>query len=350
MQYFCPIVQTLEGHKPSPYLPPGTSILKLNSNENPYPPSPNVMAALRTLEGDWLRRYPDPYAHTFCDVAASVLGVPANWLMVGNGCDDLLGLLFRACVNQERPIVYPIPTYGLYRTLAEQCSAPVIEISYPADHALPLDQLQQAQGALTLIASPNSPSGHQVPLFELRHLAESVPGILAIDEAYVDFGEGSALGLVHDYENVIILRTLSKGYSLAGLRFGFAIAQPQLLKGLFKLKDSYGVDAIAIHLAAAAMADQTYKNTCISHIKAERTQLTMALRQLGFQVNPSHGNFVLAQHTHAKTIHDTLRHQDIWVRHYHQPKLHTKLRITVGTPEQNQQLLKAMAEAIPPKN
>ncbi|MEM9809094.1 MAG: aminotransferase class I/II-fold pyridoxal phosphate-dependent enzyme, partial [Cyanobacteria bacterium P01_D01_bin.56] len=153
----------------------------------------------------------------------------------------------------------------------------------------------------------------------------------------------SALTLVREYTHVVVLRTLSKGYSLAGLRFGFGVAQPKLLEGLFKLKDSYGVDAISIRVAAAAMADQAYKNRCINQVKAEREHLTMALQHLGFQVPPSHGNFVLASHKEAKAIHDTLRAQDIWVRHFPQPDLENKLRITVGTAEQNRHLLKALS-------
>jgi histidinol-phosphate aminotransferase len=176
-------------------------------------------------------------------------------------------------------------------------------------------------------------------LAELRKLAETIRGVLVVDEAYVDFAEGSALSLVHTYGHVMVLRTLSKGYSLAGLRFGFGIAQPSLLSGLFKVKDSYGVDAIAIKVAAAAMADQPYKNRCVSHIKTERQQLTKNLRKLGFEVEPSQGNFILAAHPEAQRLRDDLNRKDIWVRHYPQPGLEDKLRITIGLPEQNKQLL-----------
>ncbi|MEO0867007.1 MAG: histidinol-phosphate transaminase [Cyanobacteria bacterium J06642_11] len=343
MRYFSPILQTAHGHHPSPYLPPETGIIKLNSNENPYPPSPQAMHALQTIEGEWLRRYPDPYAQEFCAVAANRLGIPENWLVVTNGCDELLSLLIRACAGPDRTIVYPTPTYGLYQTLTELCGAALEEVAYGPDNALPVDQLVDAAGALTLIASPNSPSGHQVPMADLRKLAASVSGILAIDEAYIDFAEGSALDLVHDYDHVIVLRTLSKGYSLAGLRFGFGIAQPTLLDGLLKLKDSYGVDEIAIHIAAAAMADQDYKDRCISKIKQSRAALTTALNQLGFHVPPSHGNFVLASHPRAQAIDEALRAQGIWVRYFPISGLDNKLRITVGTPQQNQQLLDTLA-------
>lgn len=342
MQYFRPVIKNTAGHQPSPYLAPGTSIIKLNSNENPYPPSPKALNVLKTFDGEWLRRYPDPHAQEFCTVAANILGIPTDWIVVGNGCDELLNIVTRACVDNTRPMVYPIPTYGLYPILAELCEASTIEIPYTHGKSLPISKIVDAHGAVTLIASPNSPSGHHVSIAELQQLAASVSGVLVIDEAYVDFTETTALNLVKSHGNVLILRTMSKGYGLAGLRFGFGIAQPPLLSGLMKVKDSYGVDAIAIRVAAAAMADQPYKNTCIARIKSERQHLTLCLQQLGFQVPPSHGNFILATHRNAHRLHDDLRANGIWVRHFKQPGLTNKLRITVGTPTQNQQLLKTM--------
>lgn len=342
MRYFCPLIEQAAGHCPSPYLSPDTPILKLNSNENPYPPSPQIFNVLRNFDGEYLRRYPDPYAQEFCQVAAGVLGIPTGWLIVGNGGDDLLNIVMRACTDCTRPVVYPTPTYGLYSTLGEICGAPTIEVPYNPDEALPIDKIAQAQGALTLVASPNSPSGHQVPLAELKQLASAVQGVLVIDEAYVDFAEESALSLVHAYEHVMVIRTLSKGYGLAGLRFGFGIAQPALLSGLFKVKDSYGVDAIASQVAAAAMADQAYKNQRVAQIKTDRQYLTAALQSLGFQVSPSQGNFVLATHGEAQRLHDALQKNGIWVRHC----VADKLRITVGTPEQQQQLLQTLADLL----
>jgi histidinol-phosphate aminotransferase len=345
MRYFQPVIINAAGHHPSPYLPPNTSIIKLNSNENPYPPSPQALKILQTFDGEWLRRYPDPYSQEFCQAAAGVLGVPPDWMIVGNGCDDLLHILMRACVDPSCTVVYPTPTYSLYHTLGIICGAKIVEIAYDTKCSLPLNEIVKAQGALTLIASPNSPSGHQIPITDLQKLAETVQGVLVIDEAYVDFAEESALSLVEAFDHVMVLRTLSKGYGLAGLRFGFGIAQPPLLSGLFKVKDSYGVDAVANHVAAAAMADQPYKNRQVAQIKSDRQYLTSALRKLGFQVPPSHGNFVLATHIEAQRLHDELREHDIWVRHYPQPNLYDKLRITVGTPDQNQKLL-AMLSAL----
>ena len=223
-------------------------------------------------------------------------------------------------------------------------AAEVVEVAYPEDDRLPIAELVAAGGAVTLIATPNSPSGHIVPLDDLRKLASRVSGILAIDEAYVDFADYTALSLVQEFENVIILRTLSKGYSLAGLRLGFGIANPQLLSNLFKVKDSYNVDALAILIGAAAMQDQAYKNNCAAKIKRSRSKLTIDLREIGFKVRDSQGNFLLVTppNNQAAEIYQALKAQNILVRYFDSPGLSDKLRITVGTDEQNQKLLQAI--------
>jgi histidinol-phosphate aminotransferase len=352
MSYFRPAIDAMAGYVPGEQPKPGTKIIKLNTNENPYPPSPQAMAVLQNLDGEWLRRYPDPFARDFCSAVSDALGVPADWVIVGNGSDDVLNVLVRACAEgSERPIVYPTPTYVLYRTLAEMQPAQIIEIPYGENFELPMDALVAAQAAITFIASPNSPSGHVVPLEQLRELARRVKGVLAVDEAYVDFAAGSALPLVQEFENVMVLRTLSKGYSLAGLRMGFGVANPKLLEGLFKVKDSYNIDAIAIQVGTAAMRDQAYKNDCAAKVMASRSQLMVDLKQLGFAVRESHGNFLLAtvpndQRSDAETLYIALKERGILVRYFKQPGLADKLRITVGTAEQNQVLLEALVSLL----
>ena len=346
MSYFRAAVDGTTGYIPGEQPKPGTKIIKLNTNENPYPPSPHAMDVLHTLDSEWLRRYPDPYAQDFCLAVSEVLGVPTNWIIVGNGSDELLNVIIRACAEgSDRPVVYPMPTYVLYRTLATLQPADTSEIPYPQDFQLPIDKLVAAKGAVTFIASPNSPSGHIVPLDDLRELAQSLSGILVIDEAYVDFAEYSALPLVNELENVIVLRTLSKGYSLAGLRLGFGIANPQLLSGLFKVKDSYNIDVIATLVGTAAMRDQAYKNECAQKIKKSRAKLTIALKNLGFTVLNSQGNFVLATPPvgNAGDLYLKLKAQGILVRYFKQPGLENKLRITVGTEQQNRTLLEALS-------
>ena len=343
-RYFRPSIEALVGYKPGEQPKPGQPIIKLNTNENPYPPSPQAIAALSKLNPETLRRYPDPYATPFRQAVSDVLGVPKDWVLVGNGSDDILNIIIRACAEPGRPVVYPMPTYVLYRTLTQLQLAEAVEVSYGKDFQLPIDELVAAQGAVTFIATPNSPSGHTVPAADLRQLAAGLDGLLVIDEAYADFTESTALALAQEFDNVVISRTLSKGYGLAGLRLGFAIAKPTLLAGLYKVRDSYSVDAVAIAVGAAALRDQAYKDDCIAKVRRDRTLLARSLQALNFKVWPSETNFLLTQPSrgNAEAIYLALKQQNILVRYFKQPGLDDKLRITVGTPEQNAALITAM--------
>jgi len=356
MSYFRPNIDALAGYVPGEQPPPDAKVIKLNTNENPYPPSPQALKVLQGLEGEFLRRYPDPMAGAFRQVASQVLEVPADWILVGNGSDDLLTMIIRACTEPGRQVVYPMPTYVLYRTLAQIQDANILEVPYWEDYTLPIEELIAAQGAVTFIASPNSPSGTVVPVELLDKLATELSGVLVIDEAYTDFAQVNALELTKKHDNVIILRTLSKGYSLAGLRLGFGIANPTLLAGLIKVKDSYNIDAIAIAVGAAAMADQSHKNANAKKIKASRTQMAIDLEELGFNICPSQSNFLLVSLSKllaekspsgsAEFLYQRLKQRGIFVRYFQQPRLEDKLRITVGTPEQNLALIKALRDCL----
>ncbi|MEH2069020.1 MAG: histidinol-phosphate transaminase [Nostoc sp.] len=343
-KYFRSNVDAMASYIPGEQPQRGTQIIKLNSNENPYPPSPAALAVLHNIDGEWLRRYPEPFGEEFRQAASKVLGVPSDWIIVGNGSDELLSVVIRACTEPGRKVVYPMPTYVLYRTLAQMQNADITEIHYCKDYSLPLEELIAVDGSVTFIASPNSPSGHVVATDDLRKLASQLSGVLVIDEAYVDFTEENALALVKEYENVIVIRTLSKGYSLAGLRLGFGVANPKLLHGLFKVKDSYNIDAIACAIGTAAITDQAYKNACVAKIKASRTKLAADLKQLGFHIWDSQTNFLLAQPPieNAEYLYQKLKQQGILIRYFKQPGLEDKLRITVGTDEQNQVLVEAL--------
>ncbi len=348
MTYFRPSINAMSGYVPGEQPPPGTKVIKLNTNENPYPPSPEALKVLRELEGELLRRYPDPMAGAFRKAASEVLGVHTDWILVGNGSDDLLTMIIRACSEPGRRVVYPMPTYVLYRTLAQIQGAEFVEVPYHEDYSLPVEQLIEAQGAVTFVASPNSPSGTVASMELLDKLAAQLSGVLVIDEAYVDFAESDALELVKKYDNVMILRTLSKGYSMAGLRLGFGVANPTLLEGLIKVKDSYNVDAVACAVGAAAIADQNHKTANAQKIKASRAQMADELQQLGFYVLPSQANFLLAQSPsgNAEYLYQSLKERGILVRYFNQPRLTDKLRITVGTPEQNERLIKKLGEVL----
>jgi histidinol-phosphate aminotransferase len=338
----------MEGYMPGEQPPPGSKVIKLNTNENPYLPSPEVMKVLHGFDGEWLRRYPDPMATVAREAAARVYGVPADWILAANGSDEMLALLARAFLEPGRRIAYPMPTYSLYITLAEMQDSTTVEVAYDEDYNLPVEGLLAAQADLTFICTPNNPSATVAPVRDLEKIASGLKGVLVIDEAYTDFADSNALELVSRYENVIVLRTLSKAYSLAGLRVGFGVAQPRLLEGLIKIKDSYNVDSVALRLAAAAMNDQEWMRANAGRIKASRAKLATALEQMKFRIWPSQSNFIMASPSRgdARYLYYELRDRGILVRYWDRPRLDDKMRITVGTEEENQALIAALKELI----
>lgn len=345
MTYLRKNIETMAGYVPGEQPPPGSKVIKLNTNENPYPPSPAALEILRTFDPELLRRYPDPVSKRVRAAVGRVFGVPEDWVLVGNGSDEILSMLVRACCEPGRPLTYAMPTYVLFRTLAELQDVPFVEASYDEDYNLPVEELLRAEGALTIVCTPNSPSGTTASLDRLETLASNLTGILAVDEAYADFADGDALSLVQKYENVIVLRTLSKGYSLAGLRLGFGVARPDLIDGVMKIKDSYNVNALSCLLGAAAIEDQNHMNANVSRVRASRQRLSEELGKMGFRVWPSQSNFVLTRPPKgdAERLYRSLKQQGILVRYFKQPRLDDKLRISVGTDEENAVLIRALA-------
>jgi histidinol-phosphate aminotransferase len=341
-------VQEMSGYTPGEQPPPGAKVVKLNTNENPYPPSPKVMEALREFDADWLRRYPQPDARVVREAAAAVYRVPTDWVMAANGSDEMLALLARALLEPGRVAAYPTPTYSLYANLAEMQDAAVIEVPYNDAYDLPVEELLEAQADVTFVCSPNNPSGTIAASVDLDRLAAGLRGVLVVDEAYVDFASQNALALVEKHSNVIVLRTVSKGYSLAGLRLGLGVAQPELLSGLRKIKDSYNVDSVAIRLGAAAMADQAWMRANAEKVKASRASLAAVLAQMGFRLWPSEANFIFVRPPQgdAGRLYHQLKERNILVRYWDKPRLSDKLRITVGTDEENQVLIEALKELV----
>ena len=346
MSYFRDNIDSMSAYVPGKQPAAGETIIKLNTNENPYPPSPKALAALREFNGERLCMYPHPMAGQFRSVVAGVLGISQDWILPGNGSDELIVMIARACAAPDRPIVYPYPTFEFYLTQAEIENAGPIQVPFDDEYNLPVDELVAAGGAVTYVANPGSPSGTAIDNDTLSELAERLTGLLVIDEAYVDFAESDSLELAKKYDNVILLRTLSKGYSLAGLRLGYAVANPQLIDGLAKVKDIYNVDCIADCVGAAAFADQAYKIANARKVKASRAKLTTDLEALGWSVLPSQANFVLARppEGNAQSVHQSLKNRRILVRYFNSPKLDDKLRITIGTDEQNAALIGALTE------
>jgi len=346
MSYFSGNIDKMAGYEPG-FQPKQLDVIKLNTNENPYEPSPKVMEKLRNITSEQLRRYPDPIGNQFREAAGELNGVSSEHIMCCNGGDDLLNLAFRAFCDENRLAAYPVPTYSLYPVLAKIQNCQVIEIPFDKEFNLP-SKLATTNAALTIVCNPNAPSGSFISPDEIASLADEISGVLLVDEAYVDYAEKNCVDLVKNFDNVIILRSLSKGYSLAGLRFGYAIAQPELINGLMKVKDSYNVDSISIALATEAIKDQEYFKTNIEKIKAERTRLTEGLRSLGFKVPDSSSNFVFAKckAKSAAQIHEELKKRNIFVRYFPYPGIDNKLRISVGKPEQDDKLIAALKEIL----
>ncbi len=345
MGYFRKAIEQMAGYT-SGFQPKTADAVKLNTNENPWPCSPKVLEAIRKLTAENLQKYPEAVADSFRDVSAVVLGVNPENIICTNGGDDLLTICFRAFCDADRPVALAEPTYSLYPVLAGLQGCEVIEMA--RDSKGSLGQLAQANAPLTIICNPNAPTCDFIPIDELAALAGQLSGVLLIDEAYVDFAEDNAVRLIKDFDNVIILRSMSKGYSLAGIRFGYGIADAALIDGLMKVKDSYNVDTMAIAAATVAIGDQMHLKDNVKKIKTERSRLTQQMRTMGFEVPDSQTNFVLARSVkkEAKTVYEALVERNIFVRYFSLLGLDDKLRITIGAPEQNDKLLVALTEII----
>ena len=320
-------------------------LVKLNTNENPYPPSPAVAAAVAEALRRGLEKYPDPLAGAFCRRAADVLGVDADWIMAGNGSDDVLTIVTRTFVGAGQLLRLPYPSYVLYKTLAQLQGAYSDEVRFRPDWSLPVEFAAARKDLrLVFLANPNSPSGTMVPPGQVLDLAERLPCPLLVDEAYVDFAETNCLDLVARNKKILVSRSLSKSYALAGLRFGYVVAQPQVIRQLVKVKDSYNCDALSIAAAAAAIGDQAWRTANRAKILASRQRLVAAVRELGFAAVDSQANFVWTTHPTrpAKALYEELKRRRILVRYMDYPGWGDGLRISVGSDRQIDTLLEQL--------
>jgi histidinol-phosphate aminotransferase len=320
-----------------PYVPgeqPLTGkVIKLNTNENPYPPSPQVMTAIQQA-ATRLERYPDPLATAFRMRAAEVLQVEADQILCGNGSDDILTIVTRAFVSSGDAIRLPYPSYILYRTLAELQGARFEEVTFAADWSLPPAFFASTPDLrLVYLPNPNSPSGTLVSRDQILALADQLPCPLLVDEAYVDFAPTSCIDLPAINPKIMVSRTLSKSYALAGLRFGYLVADKEVIAMLRKVKDSYNTDSLSIAGATAAIDDQAWLKENVRRCNATRERLTRGLVELGFEVIPSHANFVWCTHPqkNAESLYQQLKANGILVRYMKYPGWGDGLRISVGT-------------------
>lgn len=336
MSFFRPEIDAMAGYQ-SGEQPQGGKFIKLNTNENPYPPSPVVQRAIQVVLKNDLARYPDPLAEAFRARAAELFGVSPDWILCGNGSDDILTIVTRAFVGEGQRLRIPHPSYVLYRTLAEIQGAHCDEITFNQDWSLdnrfssPLEGLR-----LAYLPNPNSPSGTLLQPARINELATALPCPLLVDEAYVDFADVNCIRLVAENEKVLVSRTLSKSYALAGLRFGYVVAQPHIIEGLTKVKDSYNCDAVSIAAATAAIDDQDWLRENRAKIIATRQGLEDGMRNRGFEVTPSQANFVWCTHPEiaAESVYQRLKSQRILVRYMNFDGWGDGLRVSVGTDQQ----------------
>ncbi len=348
--YWSPIVQTLTPYVPGEQ-PQHPRLIKLNTNENPYGPSPMVLNALKKEVSDSLRLYPDPNAACVKEAVAEYYGQPPEKVFVGNGSDEVLAHTFQALLNHVEPLLFPDITYSFYPVYCGLYGVNYQTVPLTEALAIELTDFLRPNGGI-LFPNPNAPTGHLLPLSAIENLLKKNPqSVVVVDEAYVDFGGETAISLLDDFSNLLVIQTLSKSRALAGLRVGFAVGDPALIEGLERVKNSfnsYPLSRFALAGAVAAMKDRTYFEETRKKIILTRKALMLDLERLGFQVIPSAANFVFARHStkDAEDLALYLRGMGIIVRHFKQPRIDQYLRITVGTDDQCGALVKAL-EAFP---
>ena len=336
--------------------PKVANLLKLNTNEHPYGPSPKALEAIQAATGDSLRLYPDNDSTALREAVAALHGVTAGQVFPGNGSDEVLAHIFDGLFRHAgRPLLMPDITYSFYRTYCRLYDIPVAPIPLGDDFSIRVSDYTDdhpVTPAGIIFANPNAPTGMVLELADIKAIAQANPDIpVVVDEAYVDFGADSAVVLLGECSNIVVVHTLSKSYSLAGLRVGFAIASQEIVDGLQRVKDSfnsYPLDRIAQAGATAALQDTAYfKHTCTEIIQA-REALTQQLGTLGFEVLPSLANFVFARHPEhdGAALSRALRAQGILVRHFSLPRIDQFLRITVGTPQDCTRLCNTLSEIL----
>ncbi|WP_322010331.1 histidinol-phosphate transaminase [Paraburkholderia sp. J12] len=341
-------------HRLVPYVPGEQPALakpvKLNTNENPYPPSPRVLDAIRAELGEHaesLRRYPDPVAKRLRATVAAHHGLCADQVFVGNGSDEVLAHAFQALLKHDLPIFFPDISYSFYPTYARLYDVQYRTVPLDAAFAIRIEDYAQPNGGV-IFPNPNAPTGHALPLAQIEKLvAANANSVVIVDEAYVDFGAESAIALIDRYPNLLVVHTTSKSRSLAGMRVGFAFGHADLIDALNRVKDSfnsYPLDRLAQAAAIAAYEDVEWLRATRERVMASRARLTAALAELGFEVVPSAANFVFARHPvhDAAAISAKLREQEIFVRHFNAARIDQHLRITIGTDDECDTLVAAL--------
>jgi histidinol-phosphate aminotransferase len=348
VKYGRSILKDVEGYVPGEQ-PRTQDVIKLNTNENPYPPSPKVLEALRALPESAVRKYPEPLALRLREACAERYGYPGpEWVVAGNGMDELLALAVRTFTDPGDTILTTYPTYILYETLAKLHGAEIKLVDLDERFQL-TEEFYKTKARLTFLPRPNSPSGVCAPREAVERLCRESEGIVVIDEAYVDFGDGDCMDFPKRFENAMVMRTFSKSFGLAGMRVGVAVARPELIDEFMKTKDSYNLNAFSQAAGLAAFLDYDYMLENAEKVRKTRKHLVAALRDLGFEVPTSQANFVLAKwggEPDAREIYLELKARGIFVRYFSARRLEDALRISVGSDREIEALLGALREIV----
>lgn len=349
-RFWSPFVRTLEPYVPGEQ-PRIDHLVKLNTNEHPWGPSPKALAAMQAALDDGLRLYPDPAALALRAALAAREGLQPAQVFVGNGSDEVLGHAFNAFFRQDEPVLFPDITYSFYRVYAQLYDIAYREVPLRADFTLAVEDYAVPNGGV-IFPNPNAPTGCLLPLTAIRQvLAANRERVVIVDEAYIDFGGDSAVSLIADFDNLLVVQTFSKSRALAGLRVGMAYGHPTLIEALDRVKNSfnsYPLGRLAQVGALASVADTACFESMCQTVILQRESLVRQLAQRGFEVLPSAANFVLARHpAHAGAeLAQALRERAVLVRHFKAPRIADFLRITVGTPAQQQALLAALDDLL----
>lgn len=345
--YWSSVVHTLTPYVPGEQ-PKRTDLIKLNTNENPYPPSPRALQAMAAEAAESLRLYPDPNAERVRQAVAEFHGVSASQVFVGNGSDEVLAHCFQALLKHERPLLFPDISYSFYPVYCGLYGIDFTAVPLRDDFTIDPADYRIANGGI-IFPNPNAPTGRLLSLEAIRDILDANPdSVVVVDEAYIDFGGESAIPLVSHYPNLLVIQTLSKSRSLAGLRVGFAVGDTGLIEALERVKNSfnsYPLDRFAISGAVAAIEDRDYFSASCGRVVATRERLATRLAELGFEVLPSAANFLFVRHPghDAGQLANRLRERAIIVRHFKQPRIEQFLRITIGTDQQSERLCEALA-------
>jgi histidinol-phosphate aminotransferase len=324
--------------------------IKLNTNENPYPPSPAVTKALKSFDIEKLRLYPDPDCRKIREFLAELHGVGIENVIAGNGSDDILTMAVRSFVAEGGVAAAPDPSYSLYPVLSKIQGAECLGIPLLDNFSLPANFVEQSSEAtLALIPRPNAPTGTAFAKQTLHHICCEFRGVVLIDEAYADFANDDCVEFASEYRNVIVSRTLSKSYSLAGARFGYAIASKEIIEGMMKVKDSYNVNAMTQCVALAALKDQTYFKETVEKIKTTKKMLAIKLEAMGFNVADSSANFLFVRPPDGdgQGLYNSLKKRGVLTRWFDgDNRLSSRIRITIGTDEEIKILLREIKEIL----